>query len=111
MKKIFFGLLSFLLLTSLQIHAQLAVPADPDKEGSLVKWMDFKEAFEKNSKVPKPFIIDIYTDWCGWCKHMMKTTYAVPELANYINSNFYPVKFNAETHDTIEFLGEKFANL
>jgi thioredoxin-related protein len=71
----------------------------------LVKWLTLKEAQEKNKTVSKPFIIDIYTDWCGWCKHMMKTTYSSEGLAAYINANFYPVKFNAETKDTIEYNG------
>jgi thioredoxin-related protein len=108
MRKKIFSIYILLLFFISGVFAQLA-PPKPD-DGSLVKWMSFKEAFEKNSKVPKPFLIDIYTDWCGWCKHMMKTTYAVPELANYINTNFYAVKFDAETHDTIEYLGEKFIN-
>src|SRR6267378_2145272 len=79
-------------------------------EEGLVKWLTFKEAQEKNKVVPKPFIIDFYTDWCGWCKHMMKTTYSDPNIAAYINANFYPVKFDAETHDTIEYQGVKYVN-
>lgn len=82
-----------------------ALLAQNESEG-LVKWMTFKEAQAKNKEVPKPFIIDVYTDWCGWCKHMMKTTYSNEGLAGYINANFYPVKFNAETKDTIEYNGK-----
>jgi thioredoxin-related protein len=80
----------------------------PDAEGSLVKWMSIEEALEKTKTQPKPIILDFYTDWCGWCKKMMQTTYASPGLAQYINMNFYPVKFNAESKDTIEYLGQKY---
>ena len=79
--------------------------AQIEKDG-LVNWLSIKEAQQKNKEVQKPFIIDIYTDWCGWCKHMIKTTYSNAGIANYINSNFYPVKFDAETKDTIEYNGK-----
>jgi thioredoxin-related protein len=76
-----------------------------EKDG-LVKWLSFKEAQEKNKVLQKPFLVDIYTDWCGWCKHMMKTTYSNQGIADYINNNFYAVKFDAETKDTIEYSGK-----
>ena len=89
-------------------HFSFSQQPAPDAEGSLVKWITLPEALEKIKTQPRPIIIDFYTDWCGWCKKMMQTTYANPALAQYINANFYPVKFNAETKDTIEFLGKKY---
>jgi len=72
----------------------------------LVNWISIEEAQENYKKAPRPIIIDFYTDWCGWCKHMMRTTYSNPSLAAYINQHFYAVKFNAEGKDTIEYNGK-----
>jgi thioredoxin-related protein len=82
---------------------------EPENLG-LVKWTDLKTAQELNKKQPKPIMIDVYTDWCGWCKHMMKTTFSNPSIANYINTYFYPVRFNAETKDTVEFQDKRYIN-
>jgi thioredoxin-related protein len=105
MKNVIAGVV-FILLTYSSALAQ-----QPDSEGSLVKWMSLEEAMAKQKIQPKPIIMDFYTDWCGWCKKMMQTTYANPALAQYINTNFYPVKFNAEGKDTVEYLGQKYAPL
>lgn len=75
-------------------------------DNGLVEWLTFEEAQAKNKSFSKPLLIDIYTDWCGWCKTMMKSTYSNKDIAAYINQNFYPVKFNAETKDTIEYNGK-----
>jgi thioredoxin-related protein len=68
-----------------------------------VKWMKFSEALEKNKKVPKMIFIDIYTTWCGPCKMLTANTFSNEKIAKYMNENFYCVKFDAETRDTVKF--------
>lgn len=71
-----------------------------------IKWLSVNEMEKLNKETPKPIIFDFYTDWCGWCKHMDKTTYADAVVSSFINRNFYAVKVNAESSDTVVFRGK-----
>ena len=73
-----------------------------------INWVTFEEAVELTKENPKKLLIDLYTDWCGWCKRMDKTTYENPEVIKAINKNFYPVRFNAEQKDPVSFDGHTF---
>ncbi len=71
-----------------------------------INWITLDEAFAAIKKEPRKIVIDVYTDWCGWCKVMDKNTFANEKVANYINEKYYAVKLNAEQEGEI-FIGEK----
>jgi thioredoxin-related protein len=74
-----------------------------------IQWMKFEEAIAANAKSPKMILVDVYTDWCGWCKKMDKETFTDPKVVEYINSKFYAVKMNAEdTQRSFDFMGKKY---
>lgn len=74
----------------------------------VVKWMTFEEAVEKSKTEKRKIFIDVYTDWCGWCKVMDKKTFNEPAVARLLNEKFYPVKFNAEQREDVVFNGTTF---
>ena len=84
--------------------------AIPSYAQDKIKWMGFEEAMALNEENPKHFFIDVYTDWCGWCKKMDASTFVDPVIVKLMNENFYAVKLDAEQKDTIMFRGEAFVN-
>lgn len=74
-----------------------------------IKWLKFEEAITANEQNPKMILVDVYTDWCGWCKKMDKETFTDPAVIAHINQNFYAVKMNAEdSKRTFEFMGKTY---
>ncbi len=73
-----------------------------------IKWITIAEAETKSNLQKKDILIDLYTDWCGWCKVMDKNTYSNPNVIRYIEENFYPVKLNAETREILTWQGKQF---
>ncbi len=84
--------------------------ANSQTASPLVKWYNIEEAIKLNEKNPKKIFIDVYTDWCGWCKTMDKNTFNNPQIAAYLNKYYYPVKFNAESKQDITFKGTVYKN-
>lgn len=95
MKKLFFILCFFLVSSSIF--------------GQEIKWLTLEQAEEEMRASPeKSLFIDFYTDWCGWCKRMDATTFKEQEVIEHINSNYIPVKFDAEMRDEVKFRGKTY---
>jgi thioredoxin-related protein len=75
-----------------------------------IKWTTLNQALTLQKKSPKPIFIDVYTDWCGPCKVLDKKTFHDKAVADYINANYYAVKFNAEGNSAVTYKGVKYGN-
>ncbi|HEX2869251.1 MAG TPA: thioredoxin fold domain-containing protein [Ignavibacteriales bacterium] len=73
-----------------------------------VKWTNFDKGLEASKSQNKKMVIDVYTDWCGWCKKMDAATYKNSEVAKYMHDNFIAVKLNAESPAKVGFMGQNY---
>ena len=73
-----------------------------------IQWLTIEQAYAKLQKEPRKILIDVYTDWCGWCKVMDRETFKNKAVVDYINKTYYAVKLNAEQKETITLGDKKF---
>lgn len=96
----------FLALSVFALSAFVFVKDNPKAEAKVIDevqelhWMGWNEGYEEMMETGKIGLVDMYTDWCGWCKRMDVETYAKPEIIQKINENFVPIKFNPEKNMT-----------
>lgn len=99
-----------LVATMLFVPAVFAGGKDDAKKDNKkeINWLTWDEVQVEMKKEPKFVWVDVYTNWCGWCKHMDKTTFSNPEVIDYMNKHFYAVKFDAESTAEIRFMGQMY---
>ena len=74
-----------------------------------MKWITMEQASKLDNKDGKKFLVDVYTDWCGWCKVMDKKTFSNETVKKYLQENYHLVKFNAEQTDPIKFKNKTYS--
>lgn len=80
------------------------------QQGSQVRWISFEQLEDSLRHKPKKVFIDLYTDWCTYCRKMDKEVFVKPAVAELLNDQYYAVRMDAETQDTIRFDGQHFVN-
>lgn len=81
---------------------------DTSQEKPGVKWYTIEEVQQLMKKEPRKVFIDMYTDWCKWCKVMEKNTFSDDRIIKILNTKYYAVRFDAEGKEPIDFKGKTF---
>jgi len=79
-----------------------------DESENLV-WYQVYELPSLQKEKRKKVIIDVYTDWCKWCKVMDEKTFGDANLAEYLADQYHMVKLNAEEKSAITFKGKPYS--
>jgi thioredoxin-related protein len=78
------GLVILLLLISDAVMA--------GNKSELIKWHSFDAAQQQENAEKRKFIVFFHADWCAYCHKLEKNAFSNQEIADYINTNFVPVK-------------------
>ncbi len=71
-------------------------------------WYSIQDVESLQKKSSKKVIVDVYTDWCKWCKVMDQKTFSDQKLMEELKKDYHLVKFNAETKTPIQFKGKTY---
>jgi thiol:disulfide interchange protein len=96
------------ILVALAIAASTLVAGAAVQAKSSGNWNDVPTGFELAKKTNKPIITDFYTDWCGWCKKMERSTFENPSVEKVMSDNFVLVRANAEDGGAGERLAHQY---
>ncbi|MDI1232911.1 MAG: DUF255 domain-containing protein [bacterium] len=77
---------------------------------STLRWYSPTEGYAKAKKENKILVVDVYTDWCYWCKVMDKETYTKMDIILKMNQYFVAVKFNPEIAATHTINGQQLSS-
>jgi thioredoxin-related protein len=68
-----------------------------------VEWLGWNKAMAEAASKDRPILVDVYTNWCGWCKRMDRDVYARADVRQYLSRHFVAVRLNAESLDEVRF--------
>lgn len=72
-----------------------------------ITWQTMAKAQKLAEQHNKMIIVNVYTDWCKWCKKLEKEVYTDARVTKVIDDYFYLVRLNAESNEPIVFNGQK----
>ena len=75
-----------------------------------VNWLNFKQLDEVLKAQPKKVFVMFYADWCVHCHKMDRVAFQDKQVAHILNNDYYAVKMDIESTDTILFGNQLFVN-
>jgi len=104
MKKYLFLSVGLLSLSAILFSSFVKEPK-AKTVASQITWRSLEHVDRLRKDIQKPILVDVYTDWCKWCKVMDESTFQDPAIIDYVNQHFYAVKLNAEQKEAISLHG------
>jgi thioredoxin-related protein len=69
---------------------------DPAPLTSEVTWHRFDDAIVAAKASGKHIMVDVYTDWCGWCKKLDKETYTDAAVLKVLSESYVSAKIKGD---------------
>ncbi len=75
-----------------------------------IQWLSFSQLNDSLKVNPKKTFVNFYADWCTYCKEMDRTTFQDEKIITLLSNDYYAVKMDVESRDTVIFGDQTFVN-
>lgn len=71
-----------------------------------VEWYAFDDGVTAAKSEGKHIMVDVYTDWCGWCKKLERETYADYAVRSILKESYVSVKLKGDSGKKLRVKGQ-----
>lgn len=100
--KYVFSILVFLLVSQMVLSQ--------NENEAEIQWKTWAELEKAIAQEPKPVFIYFNAEWCAYCKKLDREVFTKTAIIKKINSDYYALKMDVESLETIVFDGVTFTN-
>ncbi len=71
-----------------------------------IEWVSIEKGLKDAKDSDKKILVNVYTDWCDFCKKMTNTVYPDSTVRSSVYEHFVSVGLNAESEKMVRYQGE-----
>ncbi len=91
---------------ALGLFLVLAV-ATQAKDPAVIQWQNFSSGIQDAKSEGKYVFVDVYADWCEYCKKLDAVTFRAPPVITALDQRFVSVRLNADGNESVVWKGQK----
>ena len=73
-----------------------------------IKWHGFDDGLKLADSNKKYAFVEVYTDWCSYCKMMEEVTFQDASVLKELKKDFVSIKLNAESETALKWQGQDY---
>jgi thioredoxin-related protein len=99
-------LVAAFLALALAGYTRAEQPATQDGAAPPIQWVGFEAGLATARSTGKHVMIDVYTDWCHYCKKLDSETYSQEQVRRILADSYVSVKLKGDSGRKLKVVGQ-----
>ncbi len=76
-----------------------------DASAREARWRAWDPGLREAATSGRPILVDVKTEWCGWCRRMERDVYSRDDVSGYLSRRFVTIRIDAESPNPAGYQG------